>query len=292
MSTYIENYKDVKSRSQYGLRSYLRSMALTVLATKTKLVGVTKFLSVPRIQFLYIHHAFADELQQLDNLMQMLSKHHTFISHTEAVERILRGQIDKPYIALSTDDGFKNNLAAAQVFNKYKAKACFFINPGLIDIHDFETIKMHCQSKLHLPPVEFLTWDDVKVLQSQGHEIGGHTMFHDNIVKMSESEINEDMKKSYDLLKSHCGTIHHFAYPYGRFFHFNKVGRESVFRNGYTTCSSAERGCHIKPSKALLNTDLCIRRDHVILDWPIDHIVYFLVNNVKNINENNNYFPY
>jgi peptidoglycan/xylan/chitin deacetylase (PgdA/CDA1 family) len=290
LENYTLHYSDL--RKPNSLRAKVRNLALSVLIFKQNLKGIEKFLKVPRIQFLYIHHAFADELQQLDHLMQFLSKQHTFISHTEATDRILNNQIDKPYIALSTDDGFKNNMAAAQIFNKYDAKACFFINPGLIDEHDFETIKMHCKVKLHLPPVEFLTWNEVKELQVQGHEIGGHTMYHDNIVNMSEQAIEEDMKLSYEILNKNCGPVKHFAFPYGRFSHFNKTGRELVFKVGYQTCSSAERGCHINPTKHLNATDLCIRRDHVILDWPMDHIIYFLVNNVKKRNEKNNYFPY
>lgn len=292
MPTYLQNYSEVKSKQAIGVRSILRSFVLSILATKTKWEGVHQYLSVPRIQFLYIHHAFADELQRLDELMKMLSKQHTFISHNEAVDRILQNKIDKPYIALSTDDGFKNNMAAAQIFNKYNAKACFFINPGLIDVHDFETIQTHCKVKLHLPPVEFLTWQDVNELIAQGHEIGAHTMYHDNIANMSEQAIEEDMKLSFDILNKKCGLIKHFAFPYGRFSHFNKTGKELAFKSGYQTCASAERGCHIATNGELKQTDLCIRRDHVILDWPMDHIIYFLVNNVKKRTINNHYFPY
>jgi len=292
MVKYIENYAEVKTKSQYGIRSYLRSLVLNVLSTKTKWLGTEQYLSVPRVQFLYIHHAFADELKQLDSLMKLLSKQHTFISHSEAVDRILSNSIDKPYISLSTDDGFKNNMAAAQILNNYGAKACFFINPGLIDEHDYEIIKTHCKVKLHLPPVAFLTWEEVRELQAQGHEIGGHTMYHDNIASMSAEAIDEDMKLSFEVLGKHCGTIKHFAFPYGRFSHFSNIGKASVFKNGYSICSSAERGCHINSTTLLKNTDLCIRRDHVILDWPLNHILYFLVNNVKKRKEENNYFPY
>jgi peptidoglycan/xylan/chitin deacetylase (PgdA/CDA1 family) len=290
LENYTLRYSDI--RKPNSLRAKARNLALNVLIFKQNLKGIEKYLVVPRIQFLYIHHAFADELTQLDQLMQVLSKYHTFISHSEAVERILNNQIDKPYIVLSTDDGFKNNIAAAQIFNKYNAKACFFINPGLIDEHDFETIKTHCKVKLHLPPVEFLTWQDVNELLAQGHEIGAHTMYHDNIANMSEQAIEEDMKLSYEILNKNCGPVKHFAFPYGRFSHFNKTGKELVFKVGYQTCSSAERGCHIPSSSELKQKDLCIRRDHVILDWPMDHIIYFLVNNVKNRSEKNNYFPY
>ena len=70
----------------------------------------------------------------------------------------LNNKIDKPYIAFSSDDGFKNNLFAAEILNNYGASACFFINPGLVEECDFQKIKNHCRNKLHLPPIEFLNW--------------------------------------------------------------------------------------------------------------------------------------
>ena len=55
-----------------------------------------------RVQFLYIHHIFKDEENSFDELFL---NYHTFISHSEAVNRVINGHIDKPYISISSDDG-------------------------------------------------------------------------------------------------------------------------------------------------------------------------------------------
>ena len=99
------------------------------------------------------------------------------------------------------------------------------------------------------------------------------------------------MQETYRILNERCGHVKHFAFPYGRFFHFNDIGRKAVFDAGYITCATAERGCHINPVSPISAEQLCIRRDHTVLGWDINHIMYFLINNAKNVRVNNNFYP-
>jgi peptidoglycan/xylan/chitin deacetylase (PgdA/CDA1 family) len=288
---FTTKYSEIKKNNPNSLRGLLREIALTALSHKTKLLGIEKHLKTPRVQFLYIHHVFEDEESKFDVLLRQLTKHHTFISYSEAVEKVLTGNIDKPYIALSSDDGFKNNLKAAEIAEKYGASMCFFINPGIIGENDFHKIKDYCITKLSFPPVEFLTWEDVKNLKNKGHEIGSHTLMHINVAKSTKETIEQDMLASIASIKENCGSVEHFAFPYGREFHFSNIGRQICFNVGLKTCASAERGCHIASNQILLAKDLYIRRDHVVLDWDLNHILFFLANNAKNAHINNNLFP-
>lgn len=287
MEQFIHSYEEVKRLKPKALRGMLRNMALSGLS----IAANERYLSKPRIQFLYVHHVFNDEEKKLEVLLKRLAKEHTFISYGEAVEKILSGKIDKPYITFSSDDGFKNNLRAAEIMNEYGAKACFFINPGIIGETDFSKINKFCTQRLEFPPVEFLTWDEVAKLQQWGHEIGSHTMMHMNIAATSEQEIKGDLAQTYRILGERCGGVRHFAFPYGRFFHFSSAGRKAVFETGFQTCATAERGCHINAAAPISNTELCIRRDHIVLDWKLSHVLYFLINNAKNATADNNLFP-
>lgn len=289
---YFNTYKEIKTLRPSRLRGKLRKYALDGLSILDKLKGIEDELNKPRVQFLYIHHIFKDEEIGFDKLLKKLSLNHEFLSYSESITKILEGKIDRPYICFSSDDGFKNNLKAAEILNAYNAKACFFINPSIMENKSFEEIEKYCQTRLNFLPVEFMNWNDIESLQKMGHEIGSHTMDHINVAKTEKNVFIEDCNRTFEILQKKCGEAKHFAFPYGRFFHFNEIGREVVFDSGFISCATAERGCHINHNGKLLNHELCIRRDQVILDWNINHILYFLARNSRKATISNNLFPY
>jgi peptidoglycan/xylan/chitin deacetylase (PgdA/CDA1 family) len=289
---FTEYYKDIKDSKKLNLRSSLRELTLNGLSFWDQFISNDKTPEKPRIQFLYFHHVFKDEEKNLDNLLKILSKKYVFLSYSEAINKILKNEIDKPYIVFSSDDGLKNNLAAARILDRYDAKACFFINPTIINEKDFSKIKNFCTTQLRFPTVEFLSWEEVNLLQSMGHEIGSHTMNHINIADSNEALIRDEMQTSFDVIQEKCGPVKHFAFPYGRFFHFNRIGNKICFEVGYESCASAERGCHVNNTKTLKREELFIRRDQVVFDWNPKHIQYFISRNSMLANIQNSFSPF
>jgi peptidoglycan/xylan/chitin deacetylase (PgdA/CDA1 family) len=286
---YTEYYSEVKKIKKHGIRGIVRENLLDLISKPVFLDFSA--LKKPRIQFLYVHHVFKDEEAGLVELIEFLGKEHSFISYSEAVDRLLQGNIDKPYIVFSSDDGLKNNLVAASILKRYEISACFFVNPFTIEHHSFDTVKKFCEEKLHFPPVEFMNWSDLGTLLEMGHEIGSHTMTHINVAATEPKLVREELEKSREILEQQIGAIKHFAYPYGRYFHFNEQARKDVFEIGYGSCASAERGCHVSNGDKIKPEELLIRRDHVILDWNPDHYKYFLIRNSKKAQTSNNLFP-
>ncbi len=131
-----------------------------------------------------------------------------------------------------------------------------------------------------MPPTEFLSWDDVETLLKEGHEIGSHTMTHPNLARLPVQEVQYEVGESFELLTERIGSIEHFSWPFGRFFHFSPVAARTVFDAGYKSCASAERGCHVTTSEKQV-ADLCLRRDHMVAGWPIDHAFYFMARNSR-----------
>lgn len=285
-------YNAIEQLKPSGLRGRLRSIALDGLSLMDQLKGIRSDLAKPRVQFIYIHHIFKDEEAGLHALLRTLGTGHAFISHSEGVNRILEGRVDKPYISISSDDGFKNNVRAAEILADHGAPSCFFINPSVIGEHRYAVVQAYCAQRLHFPPVEFMDWKDVERVLALGHEIGSHTMGHGNVALMSREEFEEDCATTHELLHRRCGTVLHFAFPYGRFHHFNEMAREVVFRSGFSSCATAERGCHIPHQAPTLREHLCLRRDHVILKWKMPHILYFLAKNARQASPASDLFPY
>lgn len=285
---FASSYKSVTTYKRFSVRNVARKIALDSISFFDNLKSDNDFKR-NRIQFIYIHHIFNDEERSLRNLLDFLLRHHSFISYSEAVDKILANNIDKPYLCISSDDGFKNNLKAAEILKEYGISACFFICPGIIGESNYEKIKDFCAARLHFPPVEFLNWDDVDTLAKYGHEIGSHTMTHINVAKASQPVLSDELQQSFSIIKSHTGNRVHFAFPYGKYFHFTEDARTLVFDIGYQSCSCAERGCHVEQPVAPVKEQLLIRRDNIILDWSLDHIKYFLRRNAthKDLQRNN-----
>lgn len=288
---FVETYASIEQSRKINARNFVRNVALDTLSILSHLRS-DDIMKRNRIQFLYVHHIFKDEEKNFIELIRFLQRDHTFISYSDALAKLLHNNIDKPYVCLSFDDGFKNNVRAAEILNQFNVKACFFVCPDMVEEKDYGKIKQFCAERLHLPPVEFMNWDDIQDLLKHDHEIGSHTMNHINVAALPCTQISDNLHQSLEILTKHCGNIRHFAYPYGRYFHFNECGRKLVFNMGFQSCSSAERGCHIPQEVAPAQDELLIRRDHMILKWDIKHIKYFIKRNAGNAAYHSNEFKY
>lgn len=287
--TYTERYAEIKGRER-GLRPWVRHAALDALALAQRMQGFTaRALARPRVQFLYIHHTFSDELVALERLVEVLARDHTFIPYSEAVHRVQQGAMDRPYLCVSSDDGFRNNLDGARVLHRLGISACFFVNPALIGLNDPQRIRTICAERFNLPPVRFLDRAELDELVKLGHEIGSHTWAHHHMDQLDHDDLVADIEKTRDTLIQWVGRADHFAFPYGRFTDFTAAGYRAVMAAGHLSCATAERGCHAN-STPTPPEELLIRRDHIILDWPMAHIHYFLASNALRGNTASN--PY
>lgn len=283
----ITKYQEVlhspffKESFKNRVRSSARKSYLDCMSLKNRISQEQSFLKIPRIQFLYIHHIFKDEEEKFEALLIKLSETHEFITYSNAVDKVLSGDIDKPYIVISSDDGFKSNLEAAKILDKYDIKACFFVNPLSIGLKEEAKIQEFCNKKLHFPATAFLDWKDLQNLMKSGHEIGSHTMTHLDIASSPIDLVESELQESFEAIKKECGLVKHFSYPFGQYKFFNKEAMELVFKLGYKSCASAERGCHPADLGKRDYDSLLLKRDHVVCAWDIGHILYFLIRNAK-----------
>jgi peptidoglycan/xylan/chitin deacetylase (PgdA/CDA1 family) len=270
---YATRYEQLHSTD---FRGVLRHITLSTLGTSYKVTGgMASALSRNRVQFLYLHHVFEDEEDSFRRLLRTLSLGHRFVSYSEAVGRVLSGDIDGPYVAVSFDDGLKNCMRAARIMGEFGVRACFFLCPSIIGETDYHKVKKFCSQRLYIPPMEFLSWDDVEALLEAGHEVGSHTMTHPNLAQLSVQQMQSEIAESFEVLTKRIGDIEHFSWPYGRFFNFSPAAAKTVFDTGFKSCASAEKGCHVINSEKQ-ETDLCVRRNHIIAGWPINHVLYFM----------------
>jgi peptidoglycan/xylan/chitin deacetylase (PgdA/CDA1 family) len=242
------------------------------------------------VHILYLHHVLEDEEPGFRLLLEYLAREHVFVSFGEAVDRIRAGQFDRPYVAFSFDDGFNSCLGAADLLEEFGAQACFFVCPAFLEETDPEKVAIRCREIFNLPPMKFLSWQDVEKLRARGHEIGSHTIDHCRATGTEITEWREQLVRSREALERRVGRIDHFAWPYGLFSDITPAATEAVFDAGYLSCSSAIRGCHVAPADDEPSR-LCLRRDHLVAAWPLTHALYLLARSADLATEDSNLWP-
>ena len=139
---------------------------------------------------------------------------------------------DKEKLIICTfDDGYENvHKNALSIMNKYGYTATVFICPDLIGRDNSWNHRDDANRK-------HLTNEMIYNLVQEGWEIGSHGLSHINMLRLSEHELDECLKKSKSMLSKY-GEIETFCYPYGIFNMYikGKVG------NYYKRAFSVEIG--------------------------------------------------
>lgn len=281
---YVERYKDLYP---FSFRSVIRSSALYGLASLGYLTGKTKrSLSIPRVHILLFHYVFPDEEDSLRKTIESLLKsNQTFISYSDAINKVVNGNIDKPYLSITFDDGYHNCLRAGEIFAEYNISALFYLNSSMIGETNWTRINTFCRERIQKPPIRFLSWSDVDSLINLGHEIGGHTRNHLDLSTLTGKLLQQEIVDDKNMLESHIGSVKHFAWPYGTMKQFSIEAKTAVFASGYQTCASGLRGAHTKQSA---DFQFCVRRGRVVAAWPVSHTKYLLSKSAEKASVNDN----
>lgn len=263
------------SFQQSSLRRMARHGALDVLSTWDLITGRTKEgLSQPRIHLPYLHAVPAHEEDAFRSFVAELAQDHELIGYSEAVRRIRQGPIDRPAVAFSFDDGFASNVHVAKILEEFGTTGMFFVPPGFIGTPTVaQAREFYGFSEGVDEPA--MTWEDLENLKARGHEVGNHTWGHRVMSWVSNDEMHSQISRGVEELRFRLGECDHFAWPRGRFFHFTAAAARVVFATGHISCASAERGAHPRVIAGAPEL-LCLRRDHIMTEWPLRHCRYFI----------------
>lgn len=100
-------------------------------------------------------------------------------------------------ISFSSDDGGIDELNTATVMRESGYRMTFYVVSSFVGLHGY------------------LDYDQLLALQSQGFEIGSHSMTHIELTGLSLLNAAKEITDSKTILESHGLHINCFAYPYG-----------------------------------------------------------------------------
>lgn len=271
-------------------RALARHSALNVLSARYRVQSLLpEAYEAPRVHLPYLHAIPRAEEGTFRSFVAELAKTHTFISYSEAVQRIKEGPIDKPYMAFSFDDGFQSNVRAAHILEEFGTKGMFFVPAAFVGTATVADARSFFGFSEGVDEPA-MTWRDLEGLLERGHEIGNHTLGHKVMSWVDADVMQEEIREGANQLRARLGDIHHFAWPRGRFFHFTEDAARTVFTSGHTSCASAERGAHTMTHNGP-STDLCLRRDHIMTNWPLRHSLYFIAKSSRRAVPQDNNWP-
>lgn len=269
MSKFVKTYQQYQETQVSSYRDKIKDLYLrTISPSKIR----TEKLPESSLLFIVFHSLFSDQKEHFKKLLLEIKKEYTFISYSEASERLYAGNIDQRYACISADDGFKNFIDASHLFDDLEIPGMVFINSHLIGETNHPLIERHCRERLLSPPMEFLTWEEIEDLRKRGHEIGNHGWKHKKLTELSKAEIEEEVYIGKEEIENKIGPIRHYAYTYGRAEFINQMAMDIIFKSGHETIGSAIRGQHVNK----LGPNALIKRELIEPSYPLKHMRYFV----------------
>jgi peptidoglycan/xylan/chitin deacetylase (PgdA/CDA1 family) len=258
--------RDIEATRTDRLRLRARAVALAALRLRRR--GPQEGLRI-----VHYHYVFDDQRVQFARQVALLTSELEAISLTEGVQRLQTGSISGREIVITFDDGFENQLTnAAPTLEEHGVRACFYLISDLIGASEERTDEI-CRDRILMPiALEPLSWDQARELARLGHELGSHTQTHPNLAALTDADRERELVDSKLALEDRLGIeVAHFSAPFGAVANFNPAVAQAAQAAGYASCATAQRGVNALPADVY-----SLRRHHLVADWSLEEVRYFL----------------
>jgi peptidoglycan/xylan/chitin deacetylase (PgdA/CDA1 family) len=161
------------------------------------------------------------------------------VSLSEIVTRLEEGRRLDRHLAITFDDGYRDNFVnAIPVLEKFALPATFFvvsdwIGTDAVPWWDREAGVSH----------PLMTWNEIRTLHRRGFTIGAHTRTHVDLGRTAGQTAWDEIAGARRILEQGLDAAADlFAYPYGRRDNLAEANRDLVRRAGFRCCCSCYGG--------------------------------------------------
>lgn len=146
-------------------------------------------------------------------------KANTDIMDVESLLAAKRSSDMRPAVALTFDDGHKDNLVHAMpIAQKHGVSFTVYITTGVIEQDPRALSRFRHTLRQKKADFEVLSWDDAASLIEGGCSIGSHTWDHPMLSHLPDAGIRFQLETSRDLIRKRLGLSQFgMCYPYGKF---------------------------------------------------------------------------
>jgi peptidoglycan/xylan/chitin deacetylase (PgdA/CDA1 family) len=179
------------------------------------------------------------DVRMFERYCRFFRRHFHVVSLPDLVSRLASGHPVHRSVALTFDDGYRNNFEnAAPVLLRLSLPATFFIVTEWV-----ETDLVPWWDRNQGVRYPWMTWDHVRTLHRKGFDIGGHTRTHVDLGKITDAAAREEIFGARLELEKQIGApVESFAYPYGGRDNLTAENRELVKAAGFRCCCSGFGG--------------------------------------------------
>lgn len=158
-------------------------------------------------------------------------------------------------ILLTFDDGYKNFITnALPILERNNLPAVVFIH----------TSRSSDNFSNDFP---LMDWNEIRVLNQKGIEIGSHSHSHSDMKKLSRAELQSEIKTSEDIFQKELGHIPKvFAYPGGK--HNSQVA-EFLRQSGYEAAFTIDEGVVFKKDDQMRLKRIGVSGQTTMLEFKI-----------------------
>lgn len=145
-------------------------------------------------------------------------------------------------VAITFDDGYVDNLAAAEELRRRGMRATWYVVAG--SLGDRPRWKADGG-----PTGRLMSATELRELRAAGMEIGSHTMSHQRLTSLAPEQRRQEIEASRTVLEDTLGSaVHAFAYPYGD---FDADVTAAVRTAGYSSACTTQPGWALRDGDAL-----------------------------------------
>jgi peptidoglycan/xylan/chitin deacetylase (PgdA/CDA1 family) len=177
--------------------------------------------------------------RHLERILRYLRDHqYRFVSLEKALEAYWAGRpLGTRYACLTFDDGYEDfYLNALPLLQQYGASATVFV------VTDYIGSTNRWDAVYGLPPIPLLSRSQILDLDSQGVEMGSHTLSHRRLTSLRPEERAREIRGSKEALEQLLGhEVRFFCYPH---VDHNLEVRKEVREAGYAGACGTDQATH------------------------------------------------